>query len=83
MVKFGSVQVNRFGNQVSAYLGLVANPAWGRSKRESCAVYMAADEAREFALALLAAADEIEKGVPFTESRVGTYSAPIDGDRSL
>lgn len=81
--KFGSVQVHRFGVQVSAHLGLKVKPSWGRKKVEGVTAYMSPKEARDFAWSLIRTAEEIENGVHFTESRVGTYSAGIEGDRII
>ena len=81
--QFGSVQVHRFGEDVALYAGLKPNPSWGRNKREGSTLYITAREAGELAAALLNAAQEIQNGVAFTESRVGTYSANVTGDRTF
>jgi hypothetical protein len=76
--KFGAVQVHKFGNQVAAYIGVGPNPAWGRKKTEACTAYMSPAEAIALAGALIHAAQCVNR-----DESPGTYSAQIEGDRTL
>lgn len=61
------MQVHRFRDHVAAYLG------------DGQTTYLTPKEARALARALNKAAREISAGVPFAQSKVGTFSAPIKG----
>lgn len=61
------MQVHRFRDHVAVNLG------------NGPTVYLTPQEARALARALNKAAREIAAGVPFAQSTVGTFAAPIKG----